>query len=87
VRGGREQAAASPGETVAVQELLDSALRGSRSRQVKLEVAPDLPCVTVDRQSFEHRLAVMMAALRSGGASCDRGPGGAARRRGAHHAP
>ncbi len=58
--------AVAPRETMGVQELLDEALRGSRSRQVKLEVAPDLPPVTVDRQSFEHRLAVLMAALRTG---------------------
>jgi len=62
----RAKAAASPGETVAVRELLDSALRGSRSRQVKLDLAPDLPCVCVDRPSFEHRLEMLMAGLRVG---------------------
>ncbi len=56
----------APREAMEVQELLDEALRGSRSRQVKLEMAPDLPPVAVDRQSFEHRLAVLMSALRTG---------------------
>jgi signal transduction histidine kinase len=64
-REGHDRASA-PRETMAVQGLLDEALRGSRSRLVKLEVAPDLPPVAVDRQSFEHRLACLMTALRVG---------------------
>jgi signal transduction histidine kinase len=58
--------AAATGEKVAVDELLDGALRGSRARQVTLDVAADLPPVMVDRQSLEHRLAVLLAALRIG---------------------
>jgi signal transduction histidine kinase len=63
---GRDRGVAGPAETVAVEELLGGALRGSRSRQVKLDLAPNLPSVSVDRQSFEHRVAVLMAALRIG---------------------
>jgi signal transduction histidine kinase len=65
-KAARDKATASPGEKVAVGELLDGALRGSRSRLVKLDLDPDLPSVTVDRQSFDHRVAVLMAALRIG---------------------
>ena len=64
-RAGHDRSVASR-ETMEVRELLEEALRGSRSRQVHLDVAPDLPAVTVDRQSFEHRLAVLMSALRVG---------------------
>ncbi|MBI5477641.1 MAG: HAMP domain-containing histidine kinase [Deltaproteobacteria bacterium] len=63
---GRNQGAAATGEKVAVRELLEGALRGSRARLVKLEVPADLPSVTVDRQSFEHRVSLMVAALRIG---------------------
>jgi signal transduction histidine kinase len=62
----RDKSAEGSGTTVEVQELLDGALRGSRARLVKLDLAPDLPAVTVDRQSFEHRVAVLMSALRIG---------------------
>jgi K+-sensing histidine kinase KdpD len=65
-REGRDQGAEATGERVEIRELLESALRGSRARQVKLELASDLPAVTVDRQSFEHRVAVLVAALRIG---------------------
>lgn len=64
-KAGHDRAAAAR-EAMDVRELLDEALRGSRSRQVKLEVAPGLPPVSVDRQAFEHRLAVLMSALRTG---------------------
>jgi K+-sensing histidine kinase KdpD len=64
-QAGNERGTASR-EKVEVRELLEEALRGSRSRLVELDVAADLPPVAVDRQSFEHRLAVLMSALRVG---------------------
>jgi signal transduction histidine kinase len=65
-QAGRDKSAEASGTTVEIQELLDGALRGSRARLVKLDLAPDLPAVKVDRQSFEHRVAVLMSALRIG---------------------
>ena len=65
-KAGRDKAAAAHFETVAVDELMAGATRGSRARLVKLDLADGLPAVSVDRQSFEHRTALLVSALQAG---------------------
>jgi len=53
-------------EQVAVEDLLGHALRGERGKLVKLEMAPDLPPVSVVRQAAELRIATLFGAIVAG---------------------